>query len=274
MPRGGGLACLAGVAAGTAVAGQGRPAPRTVAAVVALATTGFVDDRSGGLPASLRLGVQVGSGVLLGAPHALTTAVSSIAFPAVVNVVNFMDGVNGITGLTSLVWGGNAVVWGLSLDSSALATLGAVTAGAGAGFLPWNAPTASLFLGDVGSYLLGALMAAGIVTASRSGGATSTIAVASPLFLYVADAAQALVRRWRAGERLTEAHREHVYQQLVDTAGFTHLRVSLLHAAGAATVAAAWLGDSRPRLVTSAVVGAYLAAPALAARTRKELAAR
>ncbi|MGD0342170.1 MAG: hypothetical protein ABSA76_10770, partial [Bacteroidales bacterium] len=40
------------------------------------------------------------------------------------------------------------------------------------------------------------------------------------------DATLTLFRRWRNGEKLSEAHRKHVYQRIVQ-AGFSHEKVNL-----------------------------------------------
>jgi Fuc2NAc and GlcNAc transferase len=40
------------------------------------------------------------------------------------------------------------------------------------------------------------------------------------------DATLTLYRRWRNGEKLSEAHRKHVYQRIVQS-GFSHLKVNM-----------------------------------------------
>lgn len=234
-PRGGGLACTVGVATGLVVAGRSSRLPlATLAGIATVTAIGLADDLSGGLDPRLRLAVQTVSGAAF-APSAALAPMGSVITAGVVNVVNFMDGINGITGSTAVVWG---VATLLTADrDTLLQVVGAITAGAGVGFLPWNAPTAHLFLGDVGSYLFGALMAACIthVAATPSKGWV----IAAPLLPYGLDAAQALVRRWRAGQSLTEAHREHVYQRLVDDHGLSHAQVSAIHAGTASLIAAA-----------------------------------
>jgi hypothetical protein len=46
------------------------------------------------------------------------------------------------------------------------------------------------------------------------------------------DATWTILRRWRNGERLTEAHRSHLYQRLAN-GGMGHTAVTLLYAAAA-----------------------------------------
>lgn len=270
VPRGGGIACAAGVALG--LAAVGRPSgikPRSLVGVSALTFIGLADDRLGHVDPKIRLGVQAAAGALFGPKSPTMTPLSCVGTAGVVNVVNFMDGINGITGGTAAVWGANALLAGRSRRDAGLQTIGAVTAGAGLGFLPWNVPTAKYFLGDVGSYLFGGLMSAGIGHAAASGPHLAW-RIGAPLLPYAFDAAQALVRRNRRGEPLTEAHREHVYQELVDEYHLSHSSVALMHAAAAslAAMAAGSRYDSIRAVGPVACALAYVSLPQVAHQAR------
>ena len=243
-PRGGGLgvivACL-----GVVVAVQ-RPGLRgqwSLAAALlgaaAVAVIGWLDDR-GSLPVAPRLSVHVLAGLALawlamdlpgpfgivglaGATWWVFWTVSSI------NVTNFLDGIDGMIGLQVLVFGLHVVDLHGG-DGSAV--LGAALAGASAGFLAWNWAPARIFLGDVGSASLGVLVVVAGVMAQRQTGLPISVAFL-PLFPMYLDAAVTLVRRWRRGERLTQAHRSHLYQRLAH-AGWGHARVSVLYGVAAA----------------------------------------
>ena len=228
-PRGGGLACMLGVVVALVSAQVlGRQVPwLTAAAAIALGVIGLVDDRLGLSPV-VRLGGQVAAGLVMGlaAGSGWLMLAGALVAPVVVNVVNFMDGINGITGLSVGVWGATAWLVGLSVSAEPVWVLGAATAGAALGFLPWNAPTARLFLGDVGSYLFGGLIAAGIVVGIAN--EASPLLLGAPLALYLADTGTVLLRRALRGDKLMTAHREHVYQKLALGTG-THLPLSLIH---------------------------------------------
>ncbi len=74
------------------------------------------------------------------------------------NAVNLTDGLDGLAGgLTAICAGGLAVVC-LIVGADHLAGLCAVMAGAAAGFLWFNCYPAQIFMGDVGSLGLGALL--------------------------------------------------------------------------------------------------------------------
>ena len=125
-----------------------------------------------------------------------------------INAVNFIDGLNGLAaGSCAIVAGAVAAV---TADEGLRVALLGLVAGI-AGFLPFNYPRARIFMGDVGSQLCGLLVAAAATARTLPG---EWIALLAPLGLIavLADALFTLVRRARAGERLTAAHRGHLYQ--------------------------------------------------------------
>ena len=227
--RGAGLALLLGVLLTAAAAELVGEADLPWVALVACAVTALlglaVDLREPSPLVRLVLLALVGAGLgsLLGGPG--TALLGAVAMPVLVNVVNFMDGINGITALTAMAWGLVAVLGG---GTGGAVALGALALGAAAGFLPWNLPRARMFLGDCGSYLVGALVTAGLLLEQSGGG--QVLLLLLPLLPSVADTGLTLVRRAARGERLTEAHREHLYQRLSRRPGWTHARVALLWA--------------------------------------------
>jgi UDP-N-acetylmuramyl pentapeptide phosphotransferase/UDP-N-acetylglucosamine-1-phosphate transferase len=112
--------------------------------------------------------------------------------------------------------------------------LGLALAGAAAGFLPWNLPRARVFLGDVGSYGIGMVVAATSLTAVLDG--IPLWMAAAPLAIYLTDTAWALAKRVRRGDSWREAHRDHVYQRLIDV-GWSHTAGAVLVAAAAVFLA-------------------------------------
>lgn len=264
IPRGGGLACAIGAGAGTAVsmAVRNPPSAAWAGSCGVLGIVGRCDDLVG-LPASLRLGTQVACGLVVGgrAGDWKAAALSGLAVPAVVNAFNFMDGINGISG-------GTAAAWGLCIatDSalpSAVRYQGAITAGMGLGFLPFNVPNAAMFLGDVGSYLIGASVAATVVEGSvnaRKLCLSAAVRLVTPLVPYLTDTGGTMLRRARQSQSLTQAHREHVYQRLVHELGWRHWEVSALVASAA--IACGVAGRSRwGALVVGGVSAVYWMAP-------------
>lgn len=283
--RGGGLGIGVALAVGL-LATSGRHDingyPGFVVALVGFALIGLVEDLRRNRPVAMRLGSQL----LAGTFAALALVAGSdqsrgmtIFLVAVVlgwlvtfaNAFNFMDGINGISGIEAAVIAGTVSVLALLDDDPTLATVAAVVAAGALSFLPYNFPRARLFMGDVGSYLLGAGLAALAVLGVRAG--IVVFALLAPFVPYLADTSVTLGRRLIRGERWWEPHRQHAYQRLVD-AGWSHGRTVLLigvvtavcgtagiigdHFGGSAWVASA--------IATGGVTAAYLATPAWVAR--------
>src|ERR1700689_702040 len=101
-----------------------------------------------------------------------------------VNVFNFMDGVNGISGAHALIAGVVFAGLGWWRHDGFLIPAGAAAPARGPGFLSWNAGQARVFLGDAGSYALGAALAtlAAYAVLNR----IPVEAALGPLVLYIA----------------------------------------------------------------------------------------
>ncbi|HVP03999.1 MAG TPA: MraY family glycosyltransferase [Solirubrobacteraceae bacterium] len=95
----------------------------------------------------------------------------------VMNVVNFSDGVDGLAAGVCAISAAAFSIIAFDLERGTAATLAAITAGAAAGFLVYNFPPASIFMGDCGSNLLGLLL--GCIAVE---GAVKTQAVLALLF--------------------------------------------------------------------------------------------
>lgn len=278
VPRGGGLAPAVGALVALAVASPLRVADRWgLGAVAALfACIGLAEDLKG-IGSLRRLALQFVvagaagllllqdmTGPMLG--RCLFVAGAMFCLVGYTNAYNFMDGIDGISVVQAVAAGAAWFAVGASTDVPALTAGGAIIAGAALGFAPYNMPRARVFLGDVGSYFIGAWLAAVAILGVRAGVAPE--AVIAPLAVYLADTATTLVRRIVRGERWYLPHREHVYQRLIDL-GWSHMRTSAFVGgciAVCCALGAISLGDSLPARVAAdatiaGVVGAYLTAP-------------
>ncbi len=243
-PRGGGLGfCLA--FAITSLLGWGLsyfwptavlnlfPNPLYVVLVLLpLAIVGLLDDLFT-LSAKVRYAVQLSAAViaflsfgafsLTGLPETLWVAVlmggvTLIGFTALVNFYNFMDGLDGlVASVTALQLGFLALylqqpIWWL-LVAALL------------GFLWWNWSPAKIFMGDVGSTVLGASVAIALIVPAADPMNVAALAITLPL---TADAIYTLTRRLLKGENIFQAHRTHLYQRLQQS-GWNHGRVAIAY---------------------------------------------
>ena len=145
------------------------------------------------------------------------------------NFYNFMDGINGIAGFTGIVAFLLVFLFRLEFASIDVFTLLAISmAMACLGFLPMNFPNARVFMGDVGSLLLGFFWGAFVFVHSFS--LKDFMVYISFLFPFYSDELTTMVARLKAGESLLVPHRRHLYQILVNERANSHLIVTILYA--------------------------------------------
>jgi UDP-N-acetylmuramyl pentapeptide phosphotransferase/UDP-N-acetylglucosamine-1-phosphate transferase len=189
-------------------------------------------------------------GVALPLPLILAVLGSALWLVVLINAVNFMDGADGLAmGIAAVAAAGLAVAAWL-VGAGDIAVAAAALAGALAGFLVWNVQ-GRLFVGDTGALFAGAIL----------GGLSLELVRHRPDLLFVppillmpvlSDVLLTLVWRARHGKKLTEAHRDHVYQ-IALKAGLRHWQVAAVHAflalnAAAVAVIAAVVGGPVPPL--------------------------
>ncbi len=215
-----------------------------------IAAVGLLDDLWS-LPARWRFGGQVlaaativaftggtvaGSPWLLALPPPLRIPLLVLWVVWLTNLYNFMDGIDGLAGGQGVLACAALAVgaFGLGADTTGwlLLCLGASLLG----FLVFNFPPASIFMGDVGSTAIGFFLAC--VPLLPGGGAIPIEAVGLALALFILDATVTLVRRVARGERWFEAHRTHYYQRPVGL-GISHRAVTVSAYLGMAVVGAA-----------------------------------
>ena len=180
----------------------------------------------------------------------LSCGVTVLWILTVVSAVNIMDNMNGLcAGLGTIgaaAFGATAALHGQYL----VASLALMAAGALAGFLPYNYPKASAFLGDSGSHLTGFLLAVlAILPHFYTAQNPRPLAVLAPLLVLIVplgDMVCVMWIRWRAGKPVWVGDTNHLSHRLVRCGlGKPQAVAAILGLHAAACAAAVWLGAGR-----------------------------
>ena len=207
------VACAVVVAVGMAddrynLRPANKVAGQLVAILILVGPGGFVAERVGVFHWSLELGN-------------VAVPVTAFGLLVCVNAFNLIDGMDGMlatVGLISLLsLGLMAALAGHALPAAAALSL----AGALVGFLWFNFPPATVYMGDSGSMLVGLVAGAVAVPASlRAPGREAVATAAAILVLPMTDLTAAVVRRALTGRGLTASDRSHLHHVL-QRRGFT-----------------------------------------------------
>ena len=173
--------------------------------------------------------VAIGGLYFLGGFETLTFGIFDIQNPILTNVFaffmiiwfinlyNFLDGINGYAGSEAVFL---ALAGFVLFGGNHFLVLGVAVLG----FLYWNWNKAKIFMGDVGSTLLGYNIA--IFTIYYANQEATNFWIWIILFaLFWFDATLTLIRRKLNKEKLSQAHKKHAYQRLTQS-GWSHFKVT------------------------------------------------
>jgi UDP-GlcNAc:undecaprenyl-phosphate GlcNAc-1-phosphate transferase len=146
-------------------------------------------------------------------------AITVLWILTVTNAFNFMDNMNGLcAGLGAIAASCFAVI-SARAGQYLVAIIALVAAGALLGFLPYNFPKASAFLGDAGSHLVGYLLAViAILPHFYSLQNPEVLAVFKPLLVLavpLVDLVWVVVLRWKSGKPFYLGDNNHLSHRLV-----------------------------------------------------------
>lgn len=145
----------------------------------------------------------------------LTNGIAFLGIMWCINLYNFLDGIDGYAGSEAIFLG--FAGWLLVGGDYFLVLIASVL-----GFLVWNWQRAKIFMGDVGSTLLGYNIAIFALYSQNNGTSILIWLILFGLFWF--DATLTLWRRYRNHEKLSCAHKKHAYQRLTQS-GWTHQKV-------------------------------------------------
>lgn len=230
VPRIGGVCLMAGVLSGWALLFTALTW-WLVLPLIGLLAISLLDDMRG-LPVHQRFLAHLVAAALLVAgsglfeQQGLWLAIAVLLCTVwMTNLYNFMDGSDGLAGGMALFGFASYGIAALIAHDDTLGMLNFTISAAALGFLFYNFHPARVFMGDAGSIPLGFLAAAMGLWGWQQGhwAAWFPVLVFSP---FVVDASVTLMKRTVRGVRITEAHREHYYQRLVQM-GWGHRNTAL-----------------------------------------------
>jgi UDP-GlcNAc:undecaprenyl-phosphate GlcNAc-1-phosphate transferase len=162
-------------------------------------------------------------------PTALEIPLTLLWYIGMMNAINFVDGLDGLLAGLTAISGTFLFAIALTKGHAVVAIVLVALVGAVVGFLPYNFNPAKIILGDSGALFIGFIFATAAVIGDTKGAVT--ISLVLPLLvlaLPIVDTAATIVRRTRAGRRISEADREHFHHQLVFRFGLNVRQAVLL----------------------------------------------
>jgi UDP-GlcNAc:undecaprenyl-phosphate GlcNAc-1-phosphate transferase len=147
----------------------------------------------------------------------LSLPVTLLWIVVITNAVNLIDGLDGLAAGTGIL----ILLTILLLNWDRLGSLLVLSVfpllGALLGFLVYNFPPASIFMGDSGSLSLGFFLASFAIVASAGAARSKIVWITALAFsLPLLDMAYAVLRRWYRGVPIYTADRDHLHHKLLD----------------------------------------------------------
>lgn len=269
MPLGGGVAVFlatTGVVAGlmifpSAFYGRLWDAWQNLAALLVagavIVVVGLVDDRMGLSGRQKLLGQVLAASVLM-ANGLIIHKVSIFGLPidlgyfgilftlfwllGAVNALNLLDGIDGLATTVGIILVSTIAAMAVKVGRYEIAIVGVVFAGSLVGFIRFNFPPASIFLGDTGSMLIGLVVGTLAIQGSLKG--PGTVLLAAPLAIWaipIFDSAAAIIRRKLTGRSIYSTDRGHLHHRLLELLGSNKRVLALVAACCALTSVSALL---------------------------------
>jgi len=169
-----------------------------------------------------------------------------------INSLNLLDGLDGLASVVGICASVMMSIIAVNTGHGDVAIVALVLAGSLAGFLAYNLPPASIFLGDSGSMVIGLVV--GMISMQGALKTSATLSIAVPavvMSIPMLDTVFAIARRKLSGRPFDAADRGHIHHRLLER-GLTNWQAlciigALCLTTGAAATAATllsfeWLG--------------------------------
>jgi UDP-GlcNAc:undecaprenyl-phosphate/decaprenyl-phosphate GlcNAc-1-phosphate transferase len=154
-----------------------------------------------------------------------------IGLVALMNVVNFSDGVDGLAAGVCVIIAATMAVIAFDLSRPQPGVLAALTAGAALGFLFYNFPPASSFMGDCGANLLGLLM--GVIAVEAAVKVAAVVSFVLPLILLAVpflDTTFVVLKRLKYRQPIYRSDNEHFHHRMARIGFSSRRTIAYLYA--------------------------------------------
>lgn len=162
-------------------------------------------------------------------PYWLGAIFTIVWYLGMMNAINFIDGLDGLLSGLTAISGTSLLVIEMTHGHPELALVLAALVGGALGFLPYNFNPAKIILGDCGALFIGYVFATvSIIGVSKFAISINLLIPLVVLALPIVDTAATIVRRTRAGKKITEGDRGHFHHQLIFRFGLNVRQAVLL----------------------------------------------
>ena len=136
------------------------------------------------------------------------------------NSINLLDGIDGLTVTLGIIISGTIALMAVLTGHLAVGMIALIFTASLFGFLKFNFPPATMFLGDAGSMLIGLVVGALAIQASlKSPGTVLLAAPMAVLIIPILDTGAAIVRRKLTGRSIYSTDRGHLHHRLLQLFG-------------------------------------------------------
>jgi len=276
IPLMGGLAIYGGIALALILFGEAfyvRELAGIAIGATLCAAVGLWDDRNG-LRAGTKLAFQLGAAIILVISgvqiklfdwQPLNWLLTILWTVGITNALNLLDNMDGLSSGISIVAATFMLLLAALSGQYLVGLMCAALVGACIGFLVYNVPPASIFMGDAGSLLLGFMLSAAAIKLRFPSNVT-LVTWMIPIFVLgipIFDTTLVVISRMRRGlNPLTHPGKDHVSHRLVRL-GYTKREAVLVLclAGGALGIAAVYISQTAP--LEAYIIGAVALAIAI-----------
>lgn len=202
-----------------------------LAAAVGICAVGLIDDAHGLRGRQKLLGQLVAVGIVIYSGLSIRQIslfewhmdLGLLALPftvfwllGAINALNLIDGADGLATTVGIIASSSLSVMAFACGHPVEGIIAAALACGLSGFLVFNFPPASIFLGDTGSMLIGLVLGVLAIRSALKGPAT--VALAAPVAIMVIpifDSAAAIIRRSLTGRSIYHTDRGHLHHMML-----------------------------------------------------------